>query len=128
MSAPDRLYYRCPCCGAHTLDEAETGESCTLCKWGGPVDGYSLAEARENVRSYGIMYRPSDERFARLRHPIFGPSGETAIDRVVLRQRVYAEFANAGKDRAEPASLSERLRSLLTIVRNADTLYVHRSS
>lgn len=126
MSEAGPLFYPCPCCRAHTLESPQAGETCPLCNWrSGETDAeYSLNEARENVRAYTIAYRPSDERFARLRHPILGPAGETAIDRVALRQRMYAEFAQFAKGRAEPLTLSQRLQSLLTILREANSLYV----
>ncbi|HET7813102.1 MAG TPA: hypothetical protein VFL13_01885 [Candidatus Baltobacteraceae bacterium] len=61
-----------------------------------------------------------------MRHPILGPAGETAIDRVALRQRAYAEFASFAQGRASAAELPERLRALLDVVENADRLYVRR--
>lgn len=127
MSEQRTLSYRCPCCGAHTLGEPAEDEICPLCWWGDDrQDDYSLNEARGNVRDYSIVYRPSDQRFAQLRHPILGPSGETAIDRVALRQRVYAEFAQFAKGRREPLELSERLQRLIAILQIADTLYVRK--
>lgn len=121
MSDSRTLYRRCECCGSHTLGDAS--ESCPLCYWTSAQSDYALEEARENVREHGVIYRPSDRRFAVVRHPILGASGETAIDRVALRERTYREFALAMKRAPDAAALSERLAALLAIVRASDTLY-----
>lgn len=137
MSRMPRLFHRCPCCGAHTLRARARYDICTLCgweddgqddphageRWGGPNGDYTLTEARANARAYSTMYRPSDRAFAIVRHPILGPAGETAIDRVALRRRAYAEFAQFANGRGEALELPERLQRLLTIIENAGSLY-----
>jgi len=64
--------YPCPCCGYPTLSERGGFEICELCRWeddgqddphadevwGGPNGRYSLSEARQNFKSYLIMYSP----------------------------------------------------------------------
>ena len=64
----------CPCCGYPTLEERGNYDICELCDWeddgqddddssktmGGPNGGYSLDEARENFKKYGIMYTPEN--------------------------------------------------------------------
>lgn len=69
------------------------------------------------------MYRPSDRAFAIVRHPILGPNGENAIDRVALRARAYVEFRAFGKDKPERAAITGRLQALLSAIRTADSLY-----
>lgn len=123
MPAPSR--YRCACCGCHTLISPQQFEPCALCCW--PPSGdenYTLEEARENVKLHGVMYRPHDGRFAVIRHPILGVHGEYAIDRTLLRERAYAEFANVGFASGERAKPSHRLLALLACVGNADSLYL----
>jgi hypothetical protein len=65
--------YPCPCCGYPTLSGRGIYEICDLCNWeddgqedpradevwGGPNGSYSLTEARENFRRYGVMYGPA---------------------------------------------------------------------
>lgn len=114
--------YRCACCGCHARAALADSQPCPLCLWDGGTR-YSLAEARDNVARYGVAYAPNDERFAIVRHPILGPSGEYAIDRVALRARAYIEFRAFGNGRAERAPLSERLQSLLAAILAADRLY-----
>lgn len=121
-----RTRYRCACCRCHTLGAHGGNDICALCKW---EDGtqersdYTLDEARENVQLHGVMYRPTDVRFAPGRHPILGPTGEYAIDRVALRQRAYREFRAFGADKGAREHLPERLRTLLAAIRSADRLY-----
>ena len=88
-----------------------------------PGEPYGLAEARENVSHYAVSYGPADPRFATVRHPILGPHGEYAIDRVALRGRAYAEFRAFGASQPDRARLTERLESLLETIRRADRLY-----
>lgn len=117
-----RTYLRCACCAAHAVESPET--RCALCRWDPRgVEGYDLDEARENVRSYGVFYRPTDPAFAVIRHPILGPNGEYAIDRVALRMRAYKEFHAFGAGRSERADLTTRLAALLATVQNSDELY-----
>lgn len=111
--------YRCECCGAHALREPRA--QCALCRW--PDEAYELDEARRNVEAYGVAYRPADFRFAVIRHPILGVRGETAIDRVALRERVYAEFSNLMRHAEDCAELPARLENLLETVEYADRLY-----
>jgi hypothetical protein len=113
--------YRCACCACHTLVDAQA--TCPLCFWSESNGRYALNEARDNVDRYGVMYRPTDERFAVVRHPILGPSGEYAVDRVALRARAYIEFRAFGKDEPPYAALTERLQALLNAVSAADRLY-----
>jgi hypothetical protein len=63
---------RCPCCGYPTLGARGEYEICRICWWeddgqddadadvfrGGPNQGYSLTQARENFRRFGVMYEP----------------------------------------------------------------------
>jgi sugar-phosphatase len=114
--------YRCPCCMCHTLAYLRE-ENCTLCRWH-PDDGYSLSEAQRNAAEYGVMFRPADMRFAPVRHPILGPNGEYAIDRVALRARAYREFLAFGQSKGDRVHLPERLEALLAAIQNADRLYV----
>ena len=112
--------WRCACCGCHTL--AKRNETCPLCLW--QQNGSStLADARSNVDRFGIAYAPSDKRFAVVRHPILGPAGEYAVDRVALRSRALQEFGRFGKDAGERAHIPERLEALLGCIRSADSLY-----
>jgi hypothetical protein len=97
-------------------------EKCGLCHWQPDCD-YELEEAKSNVRAYGVIYRPSDVRFAPSRHPILGPKGEYAIDRVALRERAYLEFTAFAQQRGRQAELTPRLQSLLECVRRSDELY-----
>ena len=115
----DDRRYRCACCGAHALREPRT--VCALCRW--PDEAYSLDEARRNVEAFGVIYRPTDRRFAVIRHPILGAAGETAIDRVALRERVYREFAAAMRAADDAANIPQRLADLLSTVEYADRLY-----
>lgn len=114
--------YRCPCCEAHTLQSRDAHEICVLCKWSADNE-YALEEGRQNVVRYGVMYRPSDRVFAVVRHPILGPGGEYAIDRVALRARAYVEFHTFGKDKGERTNLTGRLEALLAAIGAADSLY-----
>lgn len=93
-----------------------------LCKWQPDTD-YELTEARDNVEQYGVMYRPSDNAFAIVRHPILGPAGEYAIDRVALRARAYIEFRAFGKEQTDRADVPPRLEALLQAIQAADRLY-----
>jgi hypothetical protein len=133
----EKELYRCPCCKCHTLASRRRFDICTLCwweddgqddphadeVWGGPNGDYSLTEGRNNVAEYGIKYRPTDQRFAQRRHPILGPNGEYAIDRVALRARAYIEFRQFGADKDERAEIIRRLRHLLEAIHAADMLY-----
>lgn len=117
------MFSRCPCCDAHAVRE----NACLLCFWSKDESrGYDLAEARENVRKYGVMYRPADNAFATVRHPILGPAGEYAVDRVALRERAYLELRAFGAGRPERVELTARLDSLLACIENADRLYTRR--
>lgn len=126
-----RSHFRCVCCSCHTLPTAKAAmtETCELCTWlnDGSNGDYSLAEAQKNVKEYGVKYRPTDERFAPARHPILGPNGEYAIDRVALRARAYREFEAFGEGKDGRAHLPERLEALLAAIRYADALYNHRT-
>lgn len=113
------LRYRCECCGAHALRGPR--ERCALCRW--PDDAYELDEARRNVEAYAVVYRPADFRFAVIRHPILGVRGETAIDRVALRERIYREFAQAMRGAEDGAAIPARLEDLLQTIEYADRLY-----
>jgi len=116
-------HYRCPCCACHTLLGRKPIEACALCRWSESAQ-YQLAQAQANVAEYGVIYRPADVRFAPARHPILGPRGEYAIDRVALRDRAYREFHAFGNGKGDRVHLTDRLRSLLGTVINADRLYV----
>lgn len=114
-------HYRCECCRCHTL--AQPRAACALCHWPGG-EGYGLDEAQRNVREYAVMFRPSDRRFAISRHPILGPNGEYAIDRVALRQRAYMEFGSFARQHAGArVRLTTRLAMLLACIVRADALY-----
>lgn len=118
--------YRCACCRCHTLASPHRNDICALCKWEDGVQEraeYTLDEARQNVQLHGVMFRPTDVRFAPARHPILGPSAEYAIDRVALRGRAYREFRAFGEGKAAREHLTERLHTLLAAVRSADRLY-----
>jgi hypothetical protein len=114
--------YRCACCGCHTRAAHDDPQPCRLCLWHSS-ERYSLTQARENVERFGVAYPPHDERFAIVRHPILGPSGEYAIDRVALRARAYIEFRAFGNGEPDRALLTERLQSLLDAIAAADRLY-----
>jgi hypothetical protein len=122
------LRYRCTCCNCHTLALPNDAQQCTLCLWNtaSPDPEYTLTEARDNTRQYGVYYRPTDTRFAPSRHPILGASGEYAIDRVALRERAYREFAIVGASAGDSAKPTPRLLALLACISNADRLYVKR--
>lgn len=75
------------------------------------------------MRQYGVIFRPSDRAFAVVRHPILGPNGEYAVDRVALRARAYIEFRAFAKDKTHRAVITERLQALLTAIAAADSLY-----
>lgn len=113
-------YTHCAACDCHTLT-AQSG-ACPLCHWV-RNDTADLAAARAHVQEFGVVYAPHDKRFAPSRHPILGPNGEPAIDRVALRDRAYREFRSFAKDQDERARLPERLVSLLACISNADRLY-----
>lgn len=120
MSGPVR--HRCPACDCHTLRANDAGESCRLCGWrNGSVA--QLTQARTNVALYGVALDPADTQFAVVRHPILGPRGETAIDRVLLRERAYVEFRTRLKDAGDAAELPQRLVDLLDAVIAVDKLY-----
>jgi sugar-phosphatase len=120
--------YRCVCCACHTLPALQReSEPCPLCKWT-QCAGYALSEAQANVTEYGVVYRPTDAAFAESRHPILGPFGENAIDRVALRERAYREFHAFGDGKGERAQLSDRLRALLGAIEDADSLYRKRGA
>ena len=113
-------YTRCAACDCHTLTAHRT--VCPLCHWI-RNDTADLAAARSHVEEYGVVYAPHDTHFAPSRHPILGPKGEHAIDRVALRDRAYREFRSFAKDHGDRAQLPERLISLLACIINADRLY-----
>lgn len=121
MSGPVR--YRCRACDCHTLTANDLHEACALCGWA-RGNSAELTQARTNVTQYGVALDPSHPHFAVVRHPILGPRGETAIDRVLLRERAYIEFRTRLKDAGEAAELPERLVDLLGAVVAADKLYV----
>ena len=70
-----KRYFCCPCCGYPTLPERGGHDICELCNWeddgqddpqadevrGGPNGSYSLAQARENFHTYGVMYSPEND-------------------------------------------------------------------
>jgi sugar-phosphatase len=125
MPSPSR--YRCVCCGSHSLIAPAQAEPCTLCRW--PINGepsYTIDEARENTKRYGVIYRPHDPRFAVIRHPILGARGEYAVDRTLLRERAFAEFALFAKHQNVRAKPPERLLALLSCIEQADKLYRKR--
>ena len=111
---------RCVACDCHTM--RVQSRVCPLCHWI-RNDVANLAAARTFVQEYGIVYGPHDKRFAPSRHPILGPKGEHAIDRVVLRDRAYHEFRAFANEQPERARVPERLTSLLTCITSADRLY-----
>lgn len=113
-------HFQCDCCACHTLLRMQ--DECRLCRWSTDA-GYELEEARENTRAYGVMFRPADPRFAPSRHPILGPKGEYAIDRVALRERAYVEFRAFAQSKNSRAQLPARLAALLECIANADRLY-----
>jgi hypothetical protein len=114
---------RCACCDCHARETRLDATTCPLCLWNDAGTRYSLAQARENVARYGVSYAPHDPHFAIVRHPILGPGGEYAIDRVALRGRAYIEFRAFGRGKPDRALLTERLQSLLQIIAAADRLY-----
>jgi len=118
------LFARCSCCGCHA--RADAGDACTLCLWR-EGEGYELSEARENAKAYGVMYRPSDRRFAPSRHPILGVHGAYAVDRVELRARAYALFAIADLQ-GEALELPDNLRDILNAIAAVDRLYTAPSN
>lgn len=118
------MHYRCACCGAHAREAEDAAAACLLCRWPPRgAAGYTLGEACENVRLYGVFYRPSDPAFAVIRHPILGPHGEYAVDRVALRMRAFFEFSAFAREHGDSAMLTERLNALLTCIRSSDMLY-----
>ena len=120
--------HRCPSCNCHTLTSPTDPHPCTLCLWNTatPDPDYTLTEARNNTREYGVYYRPTDTRFATSRHPILGTRGEYAIDRVALRERAYREFAIFANDAGDRAKPTPRLLALLACISNADRLYTKK--
>jgi sugar-phosphatase len=124
---PAPSHYRCACCDCHTLIAPQQVQPCPLCFW--PASGapdYTIEEARENTNNYGVMYRPHDARFAVIRHPILGMRAEYAIDRVLLRERAFAEFRMFGKMAGPRARPHARLSALLACIEQADMLYAKR--
>ena len=90
--------FACPCCGRPPIEAPAEYDICPLCfweddgqddpraaeVWGGPNHRYSLAEARENFREYGTMYRPSDRaRFEK----------QTTPDRISFKRRLDAVYS-----------------------------------
>ncbi len=72
--ATDGRKVTCPCCGFLMLTERNVGEICDLCNWEdegfdddqahqrSPSNApYTLAQAREAFRRYGVMYPPEDD-------------------------------------------------------------------
>lgn len=114
--------YRCACCLCHTL--LEPGGSCVLCLWPDAEQPYALDEARANTQQYGVHFRPSDRRFAGVRHPVLGARGEYAIDRTALRERAYLEFGAFAKHAPDRAKPGARLLALLECIGAANRLYV----
>lgn len=104
------------------MQSAQLDQPCVLCRWDANAT-YPLEQARENVTQYGVVYAPGDARFAVVRHPILGPNGEYAIDRVALRARAYIEFRAFAKGKPGGADITDRLQALLDAIRAADSLY-----
>lgn len=80
----------CPCCGLPTLTEP-TGDTCPLCLWE-DADGanapYTLAEAQENYRARGHMFRADDPLAPRegpMRARLRAIAGATPFDAVAYR-------------------------------------------
>jgi hypothetical protein len=89
----------------------------------GGANHMRLSDGRAHVREYGLALPPTHHLFAKLRHPILGPRGETAIDRVLLRERAYLEFRERLKNAGDQAELPQRLIDLLDAIRAVDKLY-----
>lgn len=113
------LFHRCRCCSCHARADAKA--ACPLCLWR-EGDDYDVAEARDNATAYGVMYRPSDRRFAPSRHPILGVHGAYAVDRVELRARAYALFAIADLQ-GDAVELPDNVRDVVDAVIAVDRLY-----
>ena len=90
--------FACPCCGRPSLAVPAEYDICPICfweddgqddphaaeVWGGPNRDYSLAEARENFRGHGTMYRPSDrKRFEQ----------QTTLERTAFKRRLDAIYS-----------------------------------
>ena len=112
--------FACPCCGRPSLFVPAEYDICPICfweddgqddpnaaeVWGGPNRDYSLAEARENFREHGTMYRPADrKRFEQ----------QTAPDRKSFKRRLDAVYSRLAltedeSTRAELWREEERVR------------------
>jgi len=69
-----REHFLCPCCKSPSLSQAGDFEICNICWWeddgqddtttpfltGGPNGTYTLLEAQQNFKKFGIMYSPED--------------------------------------------------------------------
>ncbi len=98
--------FACPCCGRPSLSAPAEYDICPICfweddgqddpnaaeVWGGPNRDYSLAEARENFRKHGTMYRPSDrKRFEQ----------QTTPDRTAFKRRLDAIYSRLATTEGE---------------------------
>lgn len=104
----------CPCCGYPTLGGRGGYEICELCWWeddrqddaqadevrGGPNQGYSLTQARQNFRQFLVMYEPERDR------RVGGPDSETTRDAKRLLMRAFDQLATALPDEL-PARIAE---------------------
>lgn len=93
---PNGMRVTCPCCGYPTTS-GETYEICDLCSWeddgqddlnadeilGGPNQGYSLVEARQNFEKYLVMYPPEEDP------SIGGPDSDNEKQ---IKQNIIAAF------------------------------------
>lgn len=92
----------CPCCHLPLLTGRNTGEICPLCSW--EDDGlddasarevsaanapYTLAQAREAFRRYGVMYPPEDD-------PRIGGADTPA--ETAAKQRIVARLEQLGPE------------------------------
>ncbi len=115
----DGRRFTCPCCGLALLRSRGAGEICDLCNWEdeGLDDPdlhatsranppYTLAQARQAFRRYGVMYHPADD-------PRIG--GADTPEETQLKQAVVAAFERIGPEtgREELAETWRRVDHLL---------------
>jgi uncharacterized Zn finger protein (UPF0148 family) len=112
----------CPCCGFPLLTRRGAGEICPLCWWedeglddesaneaSGANAPYTLAQAREAFRRYGVMYPPEDD-------PRIG--GADTPTETAAKQRIVARLEQIGPEttEAELASIYADVDEALEII------------
>lgn len=118
----DGRRFTCPCCGFLMLAERNAGQICDLCNWedeGFDDDQahrtslsnapYTLAQAREAFRRYGVMYPPEDD--PRIGGPDT-PTETAAKQRIVARLESLADI----QTREELAEIFQAVQAALEIL------------